>query len=126
MQCRRGVWACSGTCGPKPRRARRHSSRCAATASTTARSSRPPGLGEHLDPTTWTAAARAQRALLTVAASTWLVSAVDKPDHQALSAGFWTLAQGMTCGNTAAMDSYAAALEVYTHDIEAANAFGAI
>ncbi|MFB7673187.1 hypothetical protein ACFC26_17435 [Kitasatospora purpeofusca] len=82
--------------------------------------------GEQLDSTAWTAAARAQRALLNVAASTWLVSAVDEPDHQALSAGFWTLAQGMTGGNTAGMDSFAAAVEVYAQDIEAANALGVI
>ncbi|MFJ5122364.1 hypothetical protein [Kitasatospora sp. NPDC088548] len=79
--------------------------------------------GTHLDRTAWASAARAQRALAGVAVGTSFLTSVDRPDHAALAKGFWTLAQDMARSrSTAAMDSFAAAVEVYITNIEAADA----
>jgi hypothetical protein len=79
--------------------------------------------GTHLDSTAWASAVRAQRALADVAACTFLLTSVDGPDHEALARSFWTLAKDMAdSGRTAAMDSFAAAVEVYASAVEAADA----
>ncbi|MFB8290653.1 hypothetical protein [Kitasatospora purpeofusca] len=79
--------------------------------------------GRDLDRVTWASAVRARRALASVAASTYLLTSVDGPDHKGLAGSFWLLAQDMASSHSsAAMDSFAAAVEVYLADIEAADA----
>ncbi|MER5638157.1 hypothetical protein ABT095_14510 [Kitasatospora sp. NPDC002227] len=79
--------------------------------------------GPDLDRATWASAVRARRALASVAASTYLLTSVDGPDHKALAKSFWILAQDMAASrSSAAMDSFAAAVEVYLAAIEAADA----
>ncbi|MFJ5926475.1 hypothetical protein ACIQF6_28120 [Kitasatospora sp. NPDC092948] len=77
----------------------------------------------HLTRTAWASAARAQRALVDVTDCTFFLTSVDRPDREALAEGFWRLAQDMASSkSTAAMDSFAAAVEVYIKDIQAADA----
>jgi hypothetical protein len=81
--------------------------------------------GADLDPAAWASAVRAQRALSGVGVCTFLLTSVEPPDHGAFTRAFWALAKDMAAdGGTAAMDSFAAAVEVYAADIEAADAIG--
>lgn len=79
--------------------------------------------GADLDPAAWASAVRAQRALSGVGVSTFLLTSVEPPDHGAFTRAFWALAKDMAAsGSSAAMDSFAAAVEVYAADIGAADA----
>ncbi|WP_457513187.1 hypothetical protein [Streptomyces sp. TE33382] len=81
--------------------------------------------GADLTDDAWAAVVRAHRAMNLVLASTWLVSPVGTVDRDAFAQGIWAMARTMAKdGSAASGETFAAAIEVYSHRIDEANKIG--